>query len=600
LDLLIVGSYLAVLSLIFMGAFMYLYQKDKDKRKLFFTVIFVAGFLGTMPLIVPRWNELQLFPNWEMWAGLTPVSGILIAVASSISGKEGFKKLVKVHQTITVSSTVIMLLPFQVDLNIFTVYVIISVVTFFLALFLVLKRRDISDLMFLFTTIFYTAAEISLNTTSLNVEFLIVTFTCAHIFMGLIFITSKTSNKQGIASFFSSYQNELEKTKRKLEISQKRLVHVENIFDASPDAIVVSDLEGKIVECNNATVALLGFEKKDDLIEKDYANYITASDLPKLNDTLQSISETDLARSFELVALDKDGRGFPVEVSTSVIRDSKGNSSGLVSIVKDITQRKRMEEQLKNYSDHLEKLVDERTEALKESQEQLLKSRQLAAIGQAATMVGHDLRNPLQAIENGIFYIETGLPNHQLSEKAKETFERIHRSIEYADNIVNNLQSFTAKKKPMLLETPLDTIIEDFLLIFKKPDKIEVIVESEKLPKVLVDKEMIERVFVNLANNGLQAMEKKGGKLKISVKTTNDFVKVTFTDTGVGIAEDNLEKIFTPFFTTKAQGMGLGLPICKRIIEKHGGSITVESKVGEGSTFTVNLPIQSKGGEKLG
>jgi PAS domain S-box-containing protein len=600
LERLIVGSYLAVLSLIFMGVFMYLYQKDKDKRKLFFTVIFVAGFLGTFPLIVPGWNELQVFPNWEMWAGLTPVSGILIAVASSISGKEGFKKLVKVHQTITVSSTVIMLLPFKVDFNIFTVYGILSAVTVFLALFLVLKRRDLSDLMFLLTTIFYSAAEISLNLMRLNVEFLIVTFTCTHIFMGLIFITSKTSNKQGIASFFSSYQNELEKTKRKLEISQKRLVHVENIFDASPDAIVVSDLEGKIVECNNATVALLGFEKKDDLIEKNYSNYIRKSDLQKLNETLQSVSETDLARSFEIVALDKNRRGFPVDVSTSVIKDSKGNSNGLVSIVKDITQRKRMEEQLRNYSDQLEKLVDERTKALKESQEQLLKSRQLAAIGQAATMVGHDLRNPLQAIENGIFYIENGLSNHQLPEKSKKTFERIHRSIEYADNIVSNLQSFTAKRKPMLLETPLSTIIEDFLLIFKKSDKIEVIVESEKLPKLLVDKEMIERVFVNLANNGLQAMEKKGGKLKISVKTTNDLVKISFTDTGVGISEDNLEKIFSPFFTTKAQGMGLGLAICKRIIEKHKGSITVVSKLGEGSTFTVTLPIHSKGGEKLG
>jgi PAS domain S-box-containing protein len=600
LERLIVGSYLAVLSLIFMGVFMYLYQKDKDKRKLFFTVIFVAGFLGTFPLIVPGWNELQVFPNWEMWAGLTPVSGILIAVASSISGKEGFKKLVKVHQTITVSSTVIMLLPFKVDFNIFTVYGILSAVTVFLALFLVLKRRDLSDLMFLLTTIFYSAAEISLNLMRLNVEFLIVTFTCTHIFMGLIFITSKTSNKQGIASFFSSYQNELEKTKRKLEISQKRLVHVENIFDASPDAIVVSDLEGKIVECNNATVALLGFEKKDDLIEKNYSNYIRKSDLQKLNETLQSVSETDLARSFEIVALDKNRRGFPVDVSTSVIKDSKGNSNGLVSIVKDITQRKRMEEQLRNYSDQLEKLVDERTKALKESQEQLLKSRQLAAIGQAATMVGHDLRNPLQAIENGIFYIENGLSNHQLPEKSKKTFERIHRSIEYADNIVSNLQSFTAKRKPMLLETPLSTIIEDFLLIFKKSDKIEVIVESEKLPKLLVDKEMIERVFVNLANNGLQAMEKKGGKLKISVKTTNDLVKISFTDTGVGISEDNLEKIFSPFFTTKAQGMGLGLAICKRIIEKHKGSITVVSKLGEESTFTVTLPIHSKGGEKLG
>jgi PAS domain S-box-containing protein len=598
LDSQIVGIYLVILSLILTVFFTYLYLKDKDKRKLVFIITFFFVILGQIPLIIPRWHELQILPNLHIWIGLPSILGLFIVSLSSIFREKDFKKSFNLFAIITSITVLIIILPFQIDLNNYAIYTGLSIAMIFSSLFMVLKSRNLPNLMFLFMIIFYDLSEIALNVLMLDPEFIILSFTCAHIFMSLVFLTAKSSDDQGITSFFGS-NNELERTKRQLELSQKRLVHVENIFDASPDPIVVTDLTGKIVECNNATLTLLGLEKKEDLMGKFYSDFITERGLQNVNGTLQSISETNSARTFEIVAGDNAGKEFPVEISTSVIKDSQSNSTGFVSIVKDITQRKMMEKQLKNYSDHLEKLVDKRTKALKESQEQLLKSKQLAAVGQAATMVGHDLRNPLQAIENGVFYIENDLSNHQLSEKAKETFERIQHSIEYADNIVNNLQSFTAQRKPMLLETPLGTIIEDFLLIFKKSDNIEVIIESEELPKIVVDKEMIERVFVNLANNGLHAMKNTGGTLKISVKTTKELVKVSFTDTGVGIPKDNLKKIFTPFFTTKAQGMGLGLAICKRIVEKHEGSIAVESKIGEGSTFTVILPIHRKGGGKL-
>ena len=127
---------------------------------------------------------------------------------------------------------------------------------------------------------------------------------------------------------------------------------------------------------------------------------------------------------------------------------------------------------------------------------------------------------------------------------------------------------------------------------------METVIELGELPKIEADDDMMERIFVNLAVNGIQAMEEKEGILKVSTKETNGFIEVKFKDTGVGIKKDNISKIFTPFFTTKAQGMGVGLSICKRFAEIHDGSIKVESEEGKGSIFTVNLPIQRNGGVK--
>jgi signal transduction histidine kinase len=103
---------------------------------------------------------------------------------------------------------------------------------------------------------------------------------------------------------------------------------------------------------------------------------------------------------------------------------------------------------------------------------------------------------------------------------------------------------------------------------------------------------MLKRVFVNLALNGIQTMEEKGGTLKIETKKVGDYIEMKTTDNGIGIKDEYMQKIFTPFFTTKAQGMGVGLAICKRFVEIHEGTIEVESKEGEGSIFTIKLPIK--------
>jgi len=273
----------------------------------------------------------------------------------------------------------------------------------------------------------------------------------------------------------------------------------------------------------------------------------------------------------------------------------------ILGIITDITERKKAEQAIRNYSEHLEELVEERTREVKRVQEQLLKAERAVAIGELATMVGHDLRNPLQSIKNATYYLNKELsrsyPSVVISQKTMEMLQIINDSVNYADKIIRDLKDFSLTIKPILKKVDVNVIVKDALSQVEAPESVKLVTELRHLPRIKVDQDMMRRTFLNLALNAIQAME-SGGTLKVSTRETERFVEVSFKDTGTGISKENMEKIFTPFFTTKAKGMGMGLSICKKFIESHGGSIRVESKEGKGSTFTVILHIpQENGGE---
>jgi len=569
----------------------------RDKRKLMFTLAFSFASFSFLSEIQTDWEGIQAFERFFTWSVLPLMWAVSIAVFSSLLKLERFDKPFKIFLCTLAGSIFLMIVPLPLGSLHRLLFPSVSVIVIAVSGYLYLARREISDLVFLLAMVCFTSGGLGMAF-DLGVPFIAFSYTFAYVLIALVFMTSKESATGGIASFFS-LRRELEKTQEKLRISQKRLVRVENIFAASPDAIAVFDLNGNIIECNQATLDFLGLSTKDEIIGKSSLTFVAKKDRKKVMKTMKSVLEKSSVTNVEYAALNKADYEFPAEFSASAIKDALGNPTGFVTIIKDITERKKMENELRNYSEHLEELVEERTRELKESQELLVKSERLAAIGQAATMVGHDLRNPLQAIENGIFYLNTEMSNLPVPQKTKKTLQAMNRSIDYADRIVKDLQSFASKREPIFRETDINAIVKDTLYYIKTPENIKTTIAVDQLPKIKADRDMLKRIFVNLAVNGIQAMKEEGGTLKVSTKKTNGSIEVTFKDTGIGIKKENLEKIFTPFFTTKAQGMGVGLAICKRFVELHGGSIKVESEESEGSTFTVNLPIQRNGGVKL-
>ncbi len=242
--------------------------------------------------------------------------------------------------------------------------------------------------------------------------------------------------------------------------------------------------------------------------------------------------------------------------------------------------------------------VRRRTKELVEAQEKLIKSERLAAIGEAAAMVGHDLRNPLTSIGGATYYVK-GKLSSETDKKTVEMLELIEQGVAYSNKIINDLLTYSGEIRLELLETVLKLVIEDALSSVRIPRNVRIFNLAEDEHPVKADVEKMTRVFVNIIRNALDSMP-GGGTLTIVSKKTSDSITIAFSDTGAGMPKDVLERIWVPFFTTKAKGMGLGLPICKRIVEAHHGKILVESKVREGTTFTIKLPIEPRidGGEE--
>jgi len=257
-----------------------------------------------------------------------------------------------------------------------------------------------------------------------------------------------------------------------------------------------------------------------------------------------------------------------------------------------IQQLNEAKNEIQGYAGQLEVKVKERTRELVEAQSQLLRAQRLAAIGELAGMVGHDLRNPLTGIAGATYYLKMKL-NEKLSDKEMEMFETMEKAIAYSNKIINDLLEYSREIRLELFEAEPKTLLAEALSLMKVPQSVAVIDRMEKEPRLKVDKEKMRRVFVNIIKNAFDAMP-NGGKLTVKSEKEGDNVAFSFTDTGIGMSKEVLDKIWSPLFTTKARGMGFGLPICKRIVEAHGGKITITSAVDKGSTFTISLPIEPK------
>jgi signal transduction histidine kinase len=168
--------------------------------------------------------------------------------------------------------------------------------------------------------------------------------------------------------------------------------------------------------------------------------------------------------------------------------------------------------------------------------------------------------------------------------------EIIEKNIAYSNKIINDLLDYSREIKLELVESCPKTIVEEALSLVKIPRNVKVLDLAENEPKVEVDVEKLKRAFVNIIKNAVEAMP-KGGKLAIKSKRSAVHCEIAFSDTGTGMPDHMLRNLWSPLYTTKAKGMGFGLPICKRIVEAHGGKIAVETGLAKGTTLTVSIPI---------
>jgi signal transduction histidine kinase len=248
-------------------------------------------------------------------------------------------------------------------------------------------------------------------------------------------------------------------------------------------------------------------------------------------------------------------------------------------------------EQLEKLNRTLENRVEARTRELKSAQEELIKKERLAAMGQMASVVSHEIRNPLAVMNNSIYFIKTKLGTN-VEPKIAKHMSIIESEIRQANGIIDEILSFarTRDLKPKI--TNLNSYIDELLSTYPFPQHIEL---EKKLYSgqiiVNIDQDEMNQVIRNLIKNAIEVMPERG-KIIVRIDITQEnMAKIEIEDTGPGIAKDVLEKLFTPFFTTKARGTGLGLAVVKKVIERHKGKVEISSIVGKGTCFKLYLPV---------
>ena len=254
----------------------------------------------------------------------------------------------------------------------------------------------------------------------------------------------------------------------------------------------------------------------------------------------------------------------------------------------------RANSEIMKWAKTLEQRVEERSEELKKTQNQLIQSEKMASLGMMAAGIAHEINNPLTTI---LINSHLLLEDSACGKSAQEELKLIADEATRCGKIVQGLLDFARQTKPEMKLVDINLILKQTLAIIESQASFHNIVLNKKLanqlPQIMVDVNQMKQVFMNIILNAAEAMP-EGGVLTISTSLSDDkgYAYVTFADSGCGISQGNIDKLFDPFFSTKkSKGTGLGLAVSYGIVTKHNGDIEVESELGKGSTFTVKLPI---------
>ncbi len=354
---------------------------------------------------------------------------------------------------------------------------------------------------------------------------------------------------------------------------------LENVMASSVDGIVTTDLKGHITFLNRGMEEMLGFSKAELL--GTHISRLYVKGIQEARQIMEILRSQQRVENYEMQILRKDQEVLSIINSASLLRDGEGNVIGTVGVFKDLTQQKKLEAKLK------------------ETQAHLVEASKLRALGELVAGVAHELNNPLMASQTILHVMETELhqdcPNKNRLEVIRRCNDRIAR-------IVDHLREFSRQARPELRPTDINLPIENALLITGQ-QLLDHQIHLERrlaqgLPPVMADPNQMEQVLLNLISNARDALDEKQDAKNLLIETglekrgESSWVAVTVKDTGPGIPPELLEKVMEPFFTTKpvGRGTGLGLSLCFKIVEDHGGMLEIKSQVGMGTEVKVLLP----------
>jgi PAS domain S-box-containing protein len=377
-----------------------------------------------------------------------------------------------------------------------------------------------------------------------------------------------------------------------LQASETQFRH---LFEKQSVTMLLLDpVSGDILDANDAAAEFYGYSR--DTLRAMNIKQIDCLP-PDEHDTIVQKIKSRKINQFVTTHRLADGMLRSVEIHVSHIFLQDQDVS--FSIVHDITEREKAEAQLKTMNEELEQRVEQRTRELQEAQSQYLHAEKLSAIGKLSASIAHEFNNPLQ----GVITILKGLKRRAiLEEEDKELLDLAIEENERMKNLIRSLQDFSQPSAGKRMLMDVHASIDSLLLLYKSDFRRKGISTirnyCDKLPQIKAIPDQIKQVFLNLLTNAADACLPGDGTITVMTSQEGQNIAVAIKDTGTGIAPEKLDLIFQPFYTTKSEvkGTGLGLSVCHGIIQNHHGKIIVESMEGQGSTFTVLLPIDGVDG----
>ena len=404
---------------------------------------------------------------------------------------------------------------------------------------------------------------------SIAVPYLVV-FTIATMLMGL---------------FILSQQQRLHVEKRLAESEKKYRVLVDTMLEG----IWMADQHAITTFVNPAMAEMLGYAPKEMLGQP--VNKFLRKPFQEKAKLYLARRKKGFTDKYDFEYLRKDGSTLQAAVAATPVYGEKGEFVGALAAIQDITERKKAERLLARQARHLEEIVEERTQDLREAQSQLIRTEKMATLGELAGSVGHELRNPLGVIRNSIYLLKS---THTDDDKRSEYINLIEQETLNASRIITDLLDYSHIQPMKPIACIAADIIDEVLERNSPPKNVKMDLNVPRsLPKLLVNPQQIQQIMANLVNNAYEAMP-QGGKLKITAVSKDGMVAIDFTDNGPGIAKKDIPRLFEPLFTTKPRGIGLGLAISRRLADLNHAEIQVKSKLREGTTFTVILPTSQE------
>ena len=368
-------------------------------------------------------------------------------------------------------------------------------------------------------------------------------------------------------------------TRRKLKEKELSEAYdfMNKIVQSSPNAISATDMKGNILIWNQATEETLGYRASEVIgkmkISKIYPEGLARKVLRMLKS--EEHGGVGRLRSYPMVNVRRDGGVVEGNLSAAIIYDANGRGIATVGSFVDLTDRLQMER------------------ALRDTQEQLLQSEKLAAMGRLTSQIAHELNNPLYGIMNTLELLKTEIP---ADNRRRKILDMALSEIMRLSDLLRKMLSFSKPDQEERRPVDVNAVLDEILLLHEKQLKENdinlVATYAETLDLVNASKGQLRQVFLNMVANAREAMP-GGGTLSVVTSSDTEKIFINVSDTGTGIKEEHLDKIFDSFFTTKGEvkGVGLGLSVCYGFIKEHGGDIEVESQAGKGTAFTISLPV---------